>query len=161
MKKGLIYLLVLGFILGLSGLAMAGTATQTVTIVVSAINAISVSGPPGTLTVNAATAGSQPTPVSDNTTTYNITTNAVSGSPVKITGVLSAALPTGLTLTINLAAPSTGTSLGAVALSATPASLVTGIYQDINSSLMITYTASATVAAPIGTTSETVTLTLG
>ncbi|MDI3543420.1 MAG: hypothetical protein PWP57_1025 [Candidatus Atribacteria bacterium] len=160
MRKYLVLSLAVLLVFGLGTVALAAnTATQTVTYQVDAINEISVSGDPSALTVSTATAGSEPDAVTDNSTTYAITTNETSK---KITGAIDTAMPTGLTLEVNLAAPTAGgTSAGDVALSATAADLVTGIAQIAESGLGITYTLSATVAAGVVTSAtKTVTLTL-
>lgn len=139
--------------------ASAGnTATQTVTFEVQAINEISVSGNPGNLVVSTATAGSEPDAVTDNSTTYSITTNE---SSKKITGSISAAMPTNTTLQINLTAPTGGSSAGNITLGTVAADLVTGIATVAESGLTITYTFSATVdAGVVASDSRTVTLTL-
>jgi hypothetical protein len=134
------------------------TATATVNYNISSIDAISVSGNPGTLTINTATAGSAPTSVTDSSTTYAITTNNTSRN---ITGALASTMPTGITLSATLVAPSVGTSAGDVALSTTAASLVTGIANISQSSMMITYSLDATVSAAQGSGSNTVTYTIG
>ena len=141
------------------GLSIAGnTATQTVTFEVQAIDEISASGDPGDLTVSTATAGSEPDAVTDNTTTYAVTTN---GSNKKITGEVDVAMPANTTLQVNLAAPTGGTSAGAVTLTATAADLVTAITETAESGMMITYSFSATVDAGIvASDTRTVTLTL-
>jgi len=87
----------------------ANTATQTVTYAVSAINEISVSGNPAAMTVNAATPGSAPTTVTDSSTTWAVTTNE---STKKITAAINTDMPTGLTLTANLTAPTGGDLYG-------------------------------------------------
>lgn len=150
--------LVLG-IFGASSLVMgANTATQTVTLEVQAIDEISVSGNPGPLVVSTATAGSQPDQVTDTSTTYSITTN---GTNKKITGAIDTAVPAGVTLQVNLAAPTGATSLNDVTLSITAADLVTGISQVAESALTVTYKLSATVTAGvIVSTSKTVTFTI-
>ncbi|HLE32227.1 MAG TPA: hypothetical protein VJB38_06455, partial [Bacteroidota bacterium] len=51
------------------------TANQSVTLQVQAVTKIAVSGNPGALVISDAVAGSDLTSVSDNTTSYNITTN--------------------------------------------------------------------------------------
>jgi len=159
MKKILLILAVFGLILGFSGLAMASNiATQTVTYEVQAINEISVSGNPAALIVNAAVAGSAPTAVSNSSTTYAITTNQTTR---KITGAINTAMPSGLTLTVTLAAPTGGSSAGAVTLTAVAADLVTGISTLNESGSIITYNLSATSAAGVVTSdTRTVTLTL-
>ena len=162
MRKLGIALIVLGLIFGVSGKTMAaGTANQTVQFQVTAIDEISVSGDPGALAVTNAAAGSEPTQVSDATTTYNITTN---GTSRKITGQITSggAMPANTTLQLNLAAPTGGTSQGDVTLLDSAASdLVTGISQKAESNLTITYKFGATVAAGVvSSSSRTVTLTL-
>jgi len=157
-KLILIGVTALGMILGSSSLLATNTATQTVTIAVSAINELSVSGNPGALTISAATAGSAPTSVSDASTTYAITTNE---STRKITAAIGVAMPAGTTLTANLAAPTGGTSAGALALSTTAVDVVTGITKLNESGKSITYSLSATSAAgTVSSTTRTVTLTV-
>jgi len=136
----------------------SNSATQTVTFAVSAINEISVSGNPGALTVNTATAGSAPNAVSDASSTYAITTNEASR---KITVAIDLAMPDGVTLTAALAAPTGGTSTGAVTLSTVAADAVTGISTLNESGKSITYGLSATSAAGTqNSASRTVTLTV-
>ena len=159
MQKKIGLILLIGLLLSLSGIGWAGNAAnQTVTFQVNAINEISVSGNPASLVVNTATAGSDPDQVSDSSTSYNITTN---GSTKKITGQIDTTMPTATALTVNLTAPTGGTSQGDVSLSATPANLVTGITKKKGSNLSITYKFSATVDAGIITSStRTATLTI-
>jgi hypothetical protein len=146
-------------LLGVCGTAFAASsANQTVTYQVSAINEISTSGNPGALIVSAATAGSQPTAVTDATTTYAITTN---GSAKRITGVLSTVMDTGLSLKVTVTAPSTGTSAGQVTLTASAQSLVTAIGAVAQSGIAISYEFSATAAAGVvSSATKTVTLTV-
>jgi hypothetical protein len=61
----------LGFGLSFSVLA----EDQNVGVEVTAINEIAVSGNPGNLVINSATAGQQPDDATDGSTTYDITTN--------------------------------------------------------------------------------------
>jgi hypothetical protein len=158
-RKISIIVLVAGSLFLMSGIAMAGnSATQTVTYAVSAINEISVSGNPAALTVSIAPAGSAPNSVSDATTTYAITTNEAGQ---KITGAIDTDMPAGVTLTVNLTAPSGGTSAGATSLSSSAADLVTGITKFNESGKAITYSLSATSAAGVvGSDTKTVTLTV-
>jgi len=158
-KKILIAILILGLMFYLHADALAsGTGNQTISVTISAINEISISGNPGGLIVGTASAGSNPNPVSDSTTSYHLTTN---GSSKKITGQLDATMPDYTTLTVNLTAPSGGTSAGDVALNSSAANLVTGITRSRGSALGITYTFAATVEAGIvASTSRTVTFTI-
>ncbi|MGQ9809956.1 MAG: hypothetical protein ACUVQ7_01260 [bacterium] len=145
-------------LLGAATVIASNVTTQTVTFQIDAINEISVSGNPGNLVINSATAGSQPNSATDNTTTYSITTNE---SGKKLTGKIDSAMPTNTTLQINLAAPTGGSSQGDVTLTTTDSDLVTSISQVAQSGLTITYTFSATVSAgTLSSTQRTVTLTL-
>ena len=150
-------MLVLVFVMG--GLVLgANTAQQTVTYEVTAINEVSVSGDPGNLVVNTATAGSQPTADTDATTTWAITTNE---STKKMTGSINTAMPANTTLEVNLTAPTGGSSQGDVSLSTTAGDLVTSISTVAESGLTINYTFTATIAAGIiAQAQKTVTLTL-
>lgn len=138
----------------------ASTATATVTYTIGSIDAITVSGNPAPLNVTTAVAGSPPSSASDSSTTYAVTTNNTSR---KITGAVASTMPTGTTLSVNLTAPSGGSvSAGAVALTTTAQSLVTGIDQLAQSNLGITYTLTATsAAAPVVAATNTVTYTIG
>jgi hypothetical protein len=140
-------------LVGATSVATAQTATQTVTFAVNAINRVSVSGP-ASLTVNTATAGSEPTDAVSSGITWAITTNQAAQ---KVTAELTAAsggnMPANVTLSANMAAPSIGTSDGAVSLSTTPVRLVNGITRVAQSGMALTLTLGATVAA--GTVSST------
>jgi hypothetical protein len=140
--------------------AAAQTATQTVAFEVQAINQISVTGSPS-LIINSASAGGAPTAATASAS-YDITTN---GTNEKITAQLDTDMPTGVTLSASLAAPSTGTSAGAKSLSQTTAQdMVTGISTESQTGLAINYTLNATAAAgvvPAGTRTVTYTITAG
>ena len=159
MKKFTVFLFGLGLVFSWSGIALAGnTAQQTVTYQVDAINEISVSGDPGDLVINSATAGSQPDADTDYTTTWAITTNQTAR---KITGAINSDMPTDVTLEINLVAPTGGSSAGYVSLSTAAGNLVTSIETVAESNLTITYTLSAAVTAGVVSQAQkTVTLTL-
>ena len=158
MKKLMLGLLSAGMVLGTLPVLAGSSANQTVTLQVSAINEISISGNPGALTVNSATAGSAPNAVNDASTTYAITSNE---SDKKITAAIDSAMPDGTTLTVNLGAPTGATSAGAVALSTSAADVVTGITKLNESGKSISYSFSATAAAGVvASTSRTVTLTV-
>ncbi len=160
-------LVVLALSLGLAGTAMAGnTATQGVTIDVQLIDELSASGAPGTLTINATTAGvsagASSFTVTNAATTYSVTTNATSTR--KITAHLDSAMSTaGLSLFITGASAS-GVSAGEVnitsAIAAAPLNVVTGLAQEADSAQTITYKATAGLTTPIGSVTRTVTLTL-
>ena len=137
--------------------ASAQTATQTVTIQVDAINQIAVSGTP-TLAISAAVAGGAPTLVTATGSTWAVTTNQT-GS--KITASLGSAMPTGVTLSANMAAPAGGTSANLQGLSTTPVDLVTGITKLNVSGLSLGYQLEASSAAGvIASTTRVVTFTI-
>ncbi len=162
MKKTLVSLMVVGLWLGVQGMAMAGSSTTTTAnYEVEAINEISLSSTSISLTVNAATAGSEPDQATDETSTYSITTNCGSTNTKKITAAINTAMPTGNTLKINMTAPSTGTSAGAVTLTASAVDAVTAISSVAESGIAITYSLDSTVAGGIiAASNKTVTLTI-
>ena len=139
--------------------AQAQTATQVVSYEISAVNEISVSGSPS-LVINDATPGSGLTSASA-AGTYAITTNETNR---KITAKIDTNMPTGVTLSVQLAAPTGGTSAGAVNLTSIDQNVVTGISNVDQSGLSITYGLSATVAAGVvaaGNKTVTYTITAG
>lgn len=139
------------------------TATQNVTLAVSAVYKIATSGNPGPLTITTGTAGVDAlTSVSDNSTNYSITQNY--GNTVKITAHMDSPLSSGYTLEMALASTK-GTSAGTVdisnATSGSAVDLVTGIQRGADANQTISYTFSATASAgTLTSTSKTVTLTL-
>lgn len=125
----------------------------------SAVSAITLSGSPGALTVNAAVAGSQPTSVTNATTTYSILTTSTLRT---ITGKVNTAMPTGVTLQVRLTAPSGAVSAGFVSMTTTNKNLVRQITALVLvSGLSVTYQLSATVAAAqVAGATRTLTLTV-
>lgn len=143
-------------LLSVATVAQAQTANQIVTFQVNAINQIGVAGSPS-LTINTATAGSEPTDATA-TASWAVTTNQ---SSAKITASLDSDMPAGLTLKVNLGAPSVGSSAGVKTLSSTSVDLVTGITKVAESALSIDYSLSATAAAGVVSSStRTVTYTI-
>ncbi len=144
---------------GFATVAHAQTANQAVTIVVSPINVMSVSSGTVSMTINSATAGSNPDNASDAATSYAVTTN---GTLKKITAALGTAYAGGISLALSLTAPTGGTSAGSVTLTTVAQDLVTGFANLAESGKGISYTASATAAAATNGAGEaqTVTLTL-
>jgi hypothetical protein len=122
---------------------------------------LTTAGTPGLLRINTAVAGSEPIAVSTSGGTYTLTTPTPNRT-YAITGQVNANLPTGVTLTVSLAAPGQGSvSLGAVALDVTGRNLVTGIRKNMSVTQSITYQLSATAAAGVvPLSSRTVTLTI-
>jgi hypothetical protein len=125
--------------------AQAQTATQTVTFAVNAINQIAFAGSPS-LTITTAVAGSAPTSVTDATSTWAVTTNQTGA---KITASIPTAMPTGLTLSTNLAAPAGATSAGYMALGTVAVDCVTVLTKLAQGSLAVTYKLDATAAAGV------------
>lgn len=125
---------------------------------------ITVNGNPTMPVVNTAAAGTNPVGVTNGSTTYTITV-ALKGNlkkkQIKITGQLNQAMPAGTTLTVTLAAPAGGTSLGPVSLTTAPQDLVNGIASANALTQGISYQLSATAAAGVvALSSRTVTFSM-
>ncbi|MFH1452902.1 MAG: hypothetical protein ABIH00_02825 [Armatimonadota bacterium] len=120
MKKLLTALIVIAF---LSTAAFAATTdTQTVYYEIDPIVNLQFHTDM-TLTIDAATAGSQPN--TDSTvSTYDLTTNETGK---KITGYLNVNMPSSTYLSVNLSPPTGASSLGETTLTTTAQDLVTGI----------------------------------
>lgn len=153
----------LAMMAGFAGVAQAQTqvaqTTQQVSYEVRGITAISFAGSPSLL-ISTATAGS----ALDSATaaaTWNITTNQL----VHVTASIASAMPSGLTLSVKLAAPtSTGTSDGEIALSTTAANVVNGIGPVAGPNLSVTYVLQAALSAGVvapATTTVTYTVLTG
>lgn len=139
--------------------ASAQTATQSVSYEVAAVDQISVAGSPS-LVVNSATAGSALNSATASGT-YAVTTN---GSNRKITASIDSNMPSGVTLTVSLGAPTGATSAGTVTLSTTAQDVVTGITTVNQSGLSIGYGLAADITAgvvPAGNKTVTYTITAG
>jgi hypothetical protein len=142
--------------------ASAQTATQAVSLNVSKVYRIAITGAPTlTMTINAGVAGTDAlTPVTDATTTYAITQN--NSAATKVTANLDAVMAKGK-LQINLASTK-GTSAGTVdisnATSASAVNVVTAIALGAEAGKSITYTFSANASDGLIAVSKTVTLTV-
>ena len=143
---------VAALVIAAAPVAHAQTATQTVTFAVNAVNQIAVTGTPS-LTITTAVAGSAPTSVTDATASWAVTTNQTGA---KITASIPTAMPAGLTLSANLAAPTGGTSAGFTALGVTAVDVVTGITKLAQGSLALSYKLDATAAAGVVTSATRV-----
>ncbi len=153
MKKLTMVLAIAAMSILLVSFVSAQTATQTFNLAVSSIYKIQTSGNPGNMTINDAVPGSEPTPVSDATTTYSITHNDADGA--KITASLAPTLAAGYTLTIAL-----GVS-PAVDISTLTQDAVANVARGASTGNTIAYNFSATAAAgPLASVGETVTLTV-
>ena|SRR5665213_2143902 len=119
---------------------------------------LAVSGSPATMKISSAIPGAGLTPVTDVSTKYTII--ELSAGHHEITAQINSAMPAGVTLTVELAAPSGATSMGPVMLGVAAHPAVTNIATTISSNA-ITYTLSATPAAGVvPAQSRTVTFTL-
>jgi hypothetical protein len=162
MKKFLLSLGVAMMSFALVQDASAQTAAQAVSLNVSKVYRIAITGAPTlTLTINGGVAGTDAlTPATDATTTYAITQN--NGAATKITANLDAVMAKGK-LQINLASTK-GTSAGTVdisnATSGSAINVVTAIALGADAGKTITYTFSANASDGIITASKTVTLTV-
>jgi len=130
----------------MAGLAsVAGAQTQTVNFEVKAINQFTITSSAVTLTITSATAGSDPTPVSDASSVWSITTNQTNA---KISASIPTNMPAGVSLNVLLGQPGGATST-AKDLSTVSQDLVTGITKTKAGPLAVTYTLSATAAAGV------------
>ena len=122
--------------------------TSTVTYEVTAIALLDLSGT-ASVTINSGTVGVSLTDATDLVgMTYAITNNAGSNSK-KLVGKLSAAPTSPTVLSVNVAAPTGGASLGYVALTASDQDLVTGV-DDVNEAgIAIGFKLHSTVAAGV------------
>jgi hypothetical protein len=141
--------------------ASAQTATQALSLSVSKVYRIAITGGTITLAINAGVAGTDAlTPVSDATSTYAITQN--NSAATHITANLDAAMPKGK-LKIALAS-SLGTTSGTVdissAIAASAATVVTTINMGAEAGKSITYTFSANASEGLFSAAKTVTLTV-
>jgi hypothetical protein len=134
MVRGRMLVVVVG--LGLStGAAQGNSATQVITIGVRQVTRISLSG--NQIALQIEREGRQSATMTDATATYSLVSNA---RRVKIAGSISAPLPEGTTLEIQLES-SRGTSVGMVDITraTTPRDLVVGIVPGVESAQRITY----------------------
>ncbi len=129
------------FALGWLGLTVPSLRAQTASL--------TLSGDPGLLQIVSAVPGLPPSAVTENSTTYNVSTTYGS---LRILARLSAPPPAGVTLEATLQAPAGGTSRGAVTLGLTDQDMVTGIPTGDYTNLTITYRLTATSASGVVTT---------
>ncbi|MFH1453338.1 MAG: hypothetical protein ABIH00_05095 [Armatimonadota bacterium] len=142
MKKLLIALVAIAFLVGTA--FAASSDTQTVYYEIDAINELTA-GADVTLTINSATAGSQP---SDDdafpSPGYDITTNETGK---KITAALNANMPNNTNLTTYLNPPTGAATNGEVTLDSTAQSVVYSIETVAESHLTYSVSLNATVSA--------------
>jgi hypothetical protein len=160
MKKSTVLILLAALSAFAFQTVFAQTASQLVTLEVKVVNKINISGPVSLTIDDAIPGGAGLQPVSNNSTSYNITHNGSAAG--KITAAINSSLPAGITLDLTLAS-SLGTSKGMQNISnATVAvDVVDGINQGKDATQMITYNFSAAPEAGVfASTVKTVTLTV-
>jgi len=158
MKRLIAVCLAVVLVLGLGGVAVAANSdSHTVTVQVSAINELAITGGNLTLAINSATAGSEPDNATDSTTCDLLwTTNQASKKITVATGLT----PQNFTLKVVAQNVSGGGSAASeVTLSTTAQDLVTAVATEIGS-CDLAYTASATAAQGTGSDIHTVTYTI-
>lgn len=148
----------------------ADSSNQNITTSVNAINEIAVSAPAASLIISSVDSVGGALASVQTTATYDFTTNdddnsdGAGATTKKITAELSGdAIPTGVTLTIDMTAPGTGTSTGGVNFVNTtsgPQDLVNGITPVSNTGVAIAYTLAAEVTAGVVSVTPTVTYTI-
>jgi len=159
MKRLIAVCLAVVLVLGLGGVAVvANSDSHTVTVQVNAINELAIEGGNFTLTINSATAGSQPDPATDSTTCDVLwTTNEASKKITVATSVASP--PPNFTLKVVAQNVNGGTAASEVTLSDTAQDFVTAVGTTIGN-CDLAYTASATAAQGTGSDIHTVTYTI-
>ena len=123
------------------------------------VGTVTASAGPPLMRVSSAVAGFEPNPV---TGTATITVKAQkSNKPQQVTAQLNAAMPAGLTLTLDMTTPTGATSQGTVTLDATARALMGNIKNLTAETETLTYTFTATTAAGVvAADSRTVTFTI-
>jgi hypothetical protein len=123
------------------------------------VGTITIGPGPATLRISVAVPGFDPAAVTG-AQTYTVKA-AKANKPQKVSASLNTAMPTGVTLTVELTAPTGATSNGPVALDATVRDLVGNITNLTVETETITYTLSATAAAGVVPfSSRTITFTI-
>ncbi len=135
--------------------AQSNKATHQVSVNVSEISVISVSGDIS-MTIASATAGQAPDAATASGS-YAVTTN---GTDKKITAELDTKMPKGLTLNVTMSAPKGADSAGKKALSKKAVDLVSNIEQVRGQGLVLSYEAVATVDVDPDGYTRTVTYTI-
>ncbi len=123
--------------------ALGQQATQVVTFRVEGIDQISFDGAPN-LSITTATAGQSPASVTASGGSWSVTTNR---DGTRITASVDSELPSGLTLSVRLGAPTGAASAGFRALGTTPVDVVTDLSKTAQRGLPVTYQLDALVTA--------------
>ncbi|MBW8001591.1 MAG: hypothetical protein FVQ80_06165 [Planctomycetes bacterium] len=151
--------IVLLFLFVSAGIILASnTDNHTVTVTVTAINELEIIGGNITLTINTATAGSNPDDQTDSTTAdLNWTTNEASKKITILSNILAASA--NFTLTAEATSISGGTATAPQTPTTTAADFITGVATTIGT-CDLTYVGSATAAEGTGSDAHTITYTL-
>jgi hypothetical protein len=160
MKIAIRFLLIGMFILiAVCPLWAANSDNHDLTVTIAAINELNVSGNL-TITIDTATAGQEPNPETDATSTIDYTTNSATNK--KITGQYAIQSGNDDHLIIKADITSTsGTTMGPLTLADTTAvDLVTGLQQCADAGETLTYECTATVEQGVGNHVFRVTYTL-
>lgn len=160
MKKSIMIIALVALSTFAFQMSLAQAANQLVTLEVKVVNKINISGPVSLMIDDAIPGGAGLQPVSDNSTSYNITHN---GSAIgKITAAVNSPLPAGIKLELTLASTlGTSTGIQDISNATTAIDVVGGINQGKDATQMITYDFSATPEAGVfASTVKTVTLTV-
>lgn len=137
------------------GVVMGGSeGSGGLDVTIAPITEIGLSGAPGTLRVNTATAGLQPDAAVAGGSAWRISTNLTG---LKLVGSIDAATPAGITLEVRMGAPGGATSTGFQPLSPVSRDLVVGIGRGAARDLSVQYRLKATVKAAPGPGSRLVT----
>lgn len=154
-----IILLVVLVVLGIAGYTLAAdNDSHTVTVTVSAINELAITGGNVTLTINSATAGSQPDDAVDNTTADLDWTTNQSSKKITIVSNLSLAAQN-FTLLAVAQNVTGGTAASQVTVDDSADDFVTGVATTLGG-CDIQYTGQATVSDGTGSDVHTITFTL-
>jgi hypothetical protein len=138
--------------------AQSDSDTMTVNFQVDVISVIDISGSSVSLTINSVNSVGGGVANATDSSTYAITNN---DTGKKITGALDSAMPSNVTLTLSLGAPTGAVSEGTKTLSDSATDLVTSIEGVNQTGLAMSFTLSATVAAGVqDAATRTLTLTL-
>jgi hypothetical protein len=127
-----------------SAVLLAGSAD----VALAQFTILTIATSPAPFVMTTAVAGSQPTAITNNLTTYFVKAKNPAGAQ-KISAQLDVPMPPGTTITLTMAPPAGATSLGPVALDMTSRDIIINIDKENGSTLAITYVFSATVAAGV------------
>ncbi|NQT24495.1 hypothetical protein HQ585_04005 [candidate division KSB1 bacterium] len=153
--KRFLALLVVVALMGTGSLFAADFDDHTVTVDVTAISEVAITGGNITITINSATAGSEPGPETDATCDLSWTTNEAAQKITVVSSIASPVYP----LTVTAGTVSGGVTGGTCTLNTTAKDFVTGVATTVGTCDM-EYSASAAVTNGTGNEAHTVTYTM-